>query len=223
MSVKNKLILASAALVFAGNASAIAIFDFENIADNETHLATLVSFTGSAAGDFTGERGATEMNFTSGGIGLTVTGTDTAGNATYNAYLDKGNAGLGVCKILSGDQCSPSSDDNVTPGEVLVLSFDRKVTITDTTFTNGSHGTSFLGSFDLTIDGVFDATYSLVHLFGMDLTGTVFELSNINTTATNPYQFYIETMDVTAVPVPAAAWLFGTGLLGLAGVARRKS
>jgi hypothetical protein len=31
------------------------------------------------------------------------------------------------------------------------------------------------------------------------------------------------TADVSAVPVPAAAWLFGSGLLGLVGVARRKS
>ena len=30
------------------------------------------------------------------------------------------------------------------------------------------------------------------------------------------------TADVNAVPVPAAAWLFGSGLLGLVGVARRK-
>lgn len=29
--------------------------------------------------------------------------------------------------------------------------------------------------------------------------------------------------EVSAVPVPAAAWLFGTGLLGLVGVARRKA
>ena len=28
--------------------------------------------------------------------------------------------------------------------------------------------------------------------------------------------------DVTPVPVPAAVWLFGSGLLGLVGVARRK-
>jgi len=28
--------------------------------------------------------------------------------------------------------------------------------------------------------------------------------------------------DISAVPVPAAAWLFGSGLIGLAGVARRK-
>ena len=31
------------------------------------------------------------------------------------------------------------------------------------------------------------------------------------------------TADVSAVPVPAAAWLFGSGLLGLVGVARRKA
>jgi hypothetical protein len=30
-------------------------------------------------------------------------------------------------------------------------------------------------------------------------------------------------MQVTAVPLPAAVWLLGSGLLGLAGVARRKS
>ena len=30
------------------------------------------------------------------------------------------------------------------------------------------------------------------------------------------------SMVVTTVPVPAAVWLFGTGLIGLAGVARRK-
>ncbi|HWS02457.1 MAG TPA: VPLPA-CTERM sorting domain-containing protein, partial [Gammaproteobacteria bacterium] len=30
-------------------------------------------------------------------------------------------------------------------------------------------------------------------------------------------------IDVAVVPVPAAAWLFGTGLVGLIGVARRKA
>ena len=30
------------------------------------------------------------------------------------------------------------------------------------------------------------------------------------------------TADIAAVPVPAAVWLFGSGLLGLVGVARRK-
>lgn len=39
--------------------------------------------------------------------------------------------------------------------------------------------------------------------------------------ATTPGDWF-RVVTVSAVPVPAAAWLFGTGLLGLVGVARRK-
>lgn len=31
------------------------------------------------------------------------------------------------------------------------------------------------------------------------------------------------TVDISAVPVPAAVWLFGSGLIGLAGIARRRA
>ena len=34
--------------------------------------------------------------------------------------------------------------------------------------------------------------------------------------------FYIRTADAAVIPVPAAVWLFGSGLLGLIGIARRK-
>jgi hypothetical protein len=34
------------------------------------------------------------------------------------------------------------------------------------------------------------------------------------------HSIYVET--TSAVPVPAAVWLFGSGLMGLAGLARRK-
>jgi len=36
------------------------------------------------------------------------------------------------------------------------------------------------------------------------------------------YAWAVRSGDVSAVPVPAAVWLFGTGLIGLLGVARRK-
>jgi hypothetical protein len=36
-------------------------------------------------------------------------------------------------------------------------------------------------------------------------------------------RFKIASLDITVVPVPAAIWLFGSGLLGLVGVARRKA
>jgi len=38
----------------------------------------------------------------------------------------------------------------------------------------------------------------------------------------NLYAWAVQSGDVSAVPVPAAVWLFGSGLLGLIGVARRK-
>lgn len=37
------------------------------------------------------------------------------------------------------------------------------------------------------------------------------------------YAWAVRTGDVAAVPVPAAVWLLGSGLLGLIGVARRKA
>ena len=39
---------------------------------------------------------------------------------------------------------------------------------------------------------------------------------------TNIYGWAVRAGDVGAVPVPAAIWLFGTGLLGLIGITRRK-
>jgi len=36
------------------------------------------------------------------------------------------------------------------------------------------------------------------------------------------YGWAVRSGDVSAVPVPAAAWLFGSGLIGLLGVARQR-
>jgi len=57
-------------------------------------------------------------------------------------------------------------------------------------------------------------------------TGTLWKTGHNLTPA--EWSFSAETassysMHITAVPVPAAVWLFGSGLIGLAGIARRKS
>ena len=46
---------------------------------------------------------------------------------------------------------------------------------------------------------------------------------SVNVKNNSFYGWAVQSGDVSAVPVPAAVWLFGSGLLGLAGVARRKS
>lgn len=223
MLIKNtiKSLTVTAALSVPVMASA-ASFNFAAIADGDSSY----GFTG-------GEFGAPSITFVKDGITLEAQGFDTNTGARYNAYLDSSGgapeAGLGVCKDLdSNNQCTPSSDDNVTINENLMLTFDTQVIITETTFRSGLHTTVFdpNATFDLVIDrGLVSESsdsFLLEHIFSMGLTGTTFEFMNLNTVDADDFRFYISSMEVSAVPVPAAVWLFGSGLLGLAGLARRK-
>jgi hypothetical protein len=47
-------------------------------------------------------------------------------------------------------------------------------------------------------------------------------LQNLSDDIVRPYAWAVRPGDVAAVPLPAAVWLFGSGLLGLIGVARRR-
>lgn len=71
------------------------------------------------------------------------------------------------------------------------------------------------------VEEIFDlsdawATYTLPSTF-TDLEYVIF-----NTTDVDVRSLGIDNIVVEAVPVPAAAWLFGSGLIGLIGIARRK-
>jgi len=173
------------------------------------------------------ERGYTLFTHSEGSITLNASGQSADGLQNYYTYLDSGNAGIGVCKQLTASfQCTPSSDDNVTYNEQLRLDFGRSVTLSEITFVNGDHGTAFDGVFKLAVDGGPAATYNLSNLFSTTLTGQTFDFINPNiaggSNVSNNYQFYISAVNVAAVPVPAAVWLFGSGLLGMAGISRRK-
>jgi len=63
----------------------------------------------------------------------------------------------------------------------------------------------------------YPADDNLAWYFGMqDGYQDTFDISNTK------YAWAVQSGDIGAVPVPAAVWLFGSGLLGLAGFARRK-
>ncbi|MGH1430180.1 MAG: VPLPA-CTERM sorting domain-containing protein [Neptuniibacter sp.] len=196
-----------------------ATFNFQAIADNQVSLLP-DSYSG------VGEKGYSAFVAMDDGITVTATGSATNDDDQMQfAYLDKGNAGLGVCKDLTGSaQCSPSSDDNVTAGETLKLSFDSAVTIDSLEMVNGGHGSSFNGVFDLLIDSttLLD-NLTLAALFSTPgWTGHTFEFISQATDSSNSQQFYISTMDVSPVPLPAAAWLFLSGLAGLLGFRMQK-
>jgi hypothetical protein len=60
-----------------------------------------------------------------------------------------------------------------------------------------------------------DANYAWIFGFNDSSEGAGLKTGTI-------FAWAVQTGDVAAVPVPTAVWLFGSGLLGLVGVARRK-
>lgn len=199
-----------------------ATFDFAAVADGDASY-------GAAPGEY----GASSITFTKDGITVTATGvSDNDDDTSQFAYLDStwthsgggGEGGLGVCADLSVDQCLPSSDDNVTIGETLLLTFDQEVIITGITFRDGAHNPVFGEGavFGLVVDGDTKVDQDLTFSYTQSWQGTSFEFSNSNDSDTDPYRFYMSALTVTAVPVPPAVWLFASGLLGLVAVARRR-
>ena len=208
--------------VAASSAVHAATFDFAAVADGDASY-----------GAIPGEYGASSITFTNDGITVTAAGTSTIDNdSSQFAYLDStwtysgggGEGGLGVCADLSGDQCTPSSDDNVTIGETLLLNFSQEVIITGITFRDGAHNPVFGEGavFGLVIDGDTKADQNLTFNYSQSWQGTSFEFSNNNATDADPFRFYVSALTVTAVPVPPAVWLFASGLLGLVAVSRRR-
>jgi hypothetical protein len=184
----------------------------------------------SMANTVPGEKGFSILSLTGDGFSLDITGTKFGGAAF--AYLDAGHGGLGVCGVLTSSlQCSPSSDDNITTGDVLTMTFHQAVTIDKIWFNNNHDGDGTLSGNKIKIGGT---DYSLVLATGVpsfndDWTpGVSFSVSaggslSFMLASTDADQFYVSGMTVTAaIPEPEtyAMLLAGLGLLGFA--ARRR-
>ena len=112
----------------------------------------------------------------------------------------------------------------MTVTEHLEFVFDEDVVIDDI-WVNNNH------------DGGFDAT-DLITVNGMDITavtglagdangllasGIYLASGSVLKIAYKNEEFYVSGISVSAVPVPAAVWLFGTALIGFVGYGRRTS
>ena len=188
-----------------------------------------VSANASTTWDFvsmanSGEYGISTLSLLGDGFSVDITGTKN-GNAAY-AYLDRGHGGLGVCGTLTGtQQCSPGSDDNITTGEILKMTFNKAVTIDKIWFNNNHDGDGSLSGNKVKIGGTDYALFLAtgVPSFNDDWTPNVsFNVAAggsllFSLASTNFDQFYISGMTVTAVPEPEtyAMMLAGLGLLGV--------
>ena len=198
------------------------------------------------------ERGGQPLNFGDLNVygGLLVDGASPSVVAA-NAYLDAGTkAGLGVCKgsvdngagggAPGANKCFTSgggyagNDDNMQLNEVLGFVFDTEKEVANVGI-NGAHedvapDTKVLiwtdtQGFDLlaVIAGKITLGFKLTEMaiFGsMSDFYKTYMADNFQMGTTNADALYIA--GINEVPIPAAVWLFGSALLGLTGLRRRK-
>jgi PEP-CTERM motif len=169
--------------------------------------------------------------YTKDGITINFSATK-SGSAAY-AYLDYGTAGLGVCgalyspKAAFGDnECNPGSDDNIQSGEAVTLRFNTDVMI-DKAWYNNNHEGGLLSTSKILVNGVAKGVVTMATYGGLGrgLIDDNYFLSagSSITYSFNPghKQFYIDAIDVQAIPEPATLGLFGLGL-GVLGFALRR-
>jgi hypothetical protein len=192
-----------------------------------------------------GFQNSTPFQLSVGGLALTATAFELPGDTASHVYLDgRFNGfigGMGVCSILNAqNQCSPSSDDNVsvdgTMQEKLVLGFDRVLRSFSVTLRDSEHflfnGLNTLGGPNDTDSGRFEykygnsgwmtATTNAAGVFAAVLDGSSSQLSfrAVGSGLTN--QFYLASATVSPVPLPAAAWLLFSAMAAFGALARRR-
>ncbi len=109
-----------------------------------------------------------------------------------------------------------------TTGSVSIWSGTWFAVAFNSGFTGNPIGGQIPQYFDIQLDDPNTVLQSGVLPLSYDISSFGNDRSNINfPDDLNRLDFTV--LSITAVPIPAAVWLFGSGLLGLVGLARRKA
>jgi len=159
-----------------------------------------------------------------GGIGITGNYTDDgdlSDDTTLTLNTAMGTSGTGDFTSVYFGLEATSPNDGSSPGSIFStssFSFKPFSSVDDVLAIGG-------WQLDLTSLAIIDQTSSLLTFEG---TGFLSNLGNPFESTAATWTFSAQTgssysMSITAVPLPAAVWLFGSGLIGLVGLARKKA
>ncbi len=146
--------------------------------------------------------------------------------ASTHVYLDDlagSSAGMGVCPELDAySQCVKNSSIGRQDRERLRWNFSENITSITLEFDNTSNGfISRKFQYKYNGDAWKTAITDASSLATLNFDGHADRIQFRAKGKGAKNQFYIVNADVTAVPVPAAAWLFLSGLLGMIVISRR--
>lgn len=224
-------ILLAGAVFAAPAVQAQTVFDFANLTNNGNSGFLPTNGVSCTGGDKCSSDVSSVLNgtlsFASGGISVNATASYNGGafgsgaavvqdhENGYNNAASIG-AGLGVYHQLNN-----SSDDNITVGEALKLSFNKTVTLSAIGLRDDGHNTSFSAGtkFDYSFDNLNWTSANLTSSVALNHTGQDFY---IRYGSTNGAQFYLSSMTVAAVPEPEtyAMLMAGLGVIGF--ISRRR-
>jgi len=160
-----------------------------------------------------------DLTFVSGGLTAFATGSFMGGVAAVVQDHDNGynptnfiGAGLGVYH-----QAGNNSDDNITSGEKLTLTFSQAVTLTSIGLRSDGHDTAWASGSTFLLNG--KETLLTANINSLNLTGTSFTFEFGGSKAA---QFYLGTMTAAAaIPEPETLALMLAGL-GVVFIGRRR-
>jgi hypothetical protein len=183
-------------------------------------------------GTITGEAGFRNLLIDVDGEKLDILISDTeSGNPYFDGDSGGKQGGLGSCRELNASaQCTPSSDDNLTLAadeqlrfifqhdDLLVL---QQAFFGDFTFRDDNHNL-----INGTVSVTHDDGYAIIDIINgvgdfSVIGASDWLLFNEDGGENSTSNYYISEANISAIPVPAAVWLFGSGL-GLLGWMRKR-
>ena len=148
-----------------------------------------------------------------------------SGNIAFDPY----SVGISVAGgFFTATISNPNSADSIVggtfaynPGSLTLTLTDATGTFTGTTPTCTGAGVICDAQPNANIENL-DLTLTFADASLQSFTGSIAALNDNGANGTSTMTWSFSGTQVEEVPLPAAAWLFGSGLIGLAGAVRRR-